>query len=196
VRAASEERGLRSIQSRCFDGSSGSRVAGRRRLVSSQRTWRQVVRGDEDKVRVTGMALRLTAAVDQSGPGIEVMVSARRDAAPERRFFQGFSPRLKVIRWSRYRRGPRSTRLWSRIGADRVAFSERPATHGSRLDHKPPQAPTQTDVDLERIETRQVVIAGSRLHAETPSRELRDSRRSPPYGACGRGVQTSWRAAV
>jgi transposase-like protein len=51
---------------------------------------------DETYVKVNGVWRYVNRAIDQNGQVIDVLVSAKRDAATARRFFQGALTRFKV----------------------------------------------------------------------------------------------------
>ncbi|MEV0732648.1 DDE-type integrase/transposase/recombinase [Polymorphospora sp. NPDC050346] len=124
-----------------------------------------------------------TGAVDQYGQVIDVLVSARREAAAARRFFQRSLTTLKATPAEVVTDAARS------IPASSTIRSPRRGTHRTTCQQpdrgRPQSAQTPNTRGLRTDHTAPTIITRTRLHAEPTVRILRTRHRCSARNAGG-----------
>jgi transposase-like protein len=144
---------------------------------------------DEIYVKVHGVLRYVYRAIDQYGQVIDVLVSARRDAATARRIFRSVLSTLKV---TPVEAATHAAPIYPAVleGLLPAAWHhvERLANNPIEADHSQLKHRLRPMRGLRTDQTAQVIVAGQRLHAEPSPGALRHRERRPQPRASGRRI--------
>jgi len=139
---------------------------------------------DETCVKVNGIWRYVYRVIDQDGQVIDVLVSARRDAATARRFFQRALTMLKATPSDVVTdAAPIYPAMLEELVPSAWRHVERHANNPIEADHIQLKHRLRPMRGLQTDRTAQVIIAGY-AYAEPPPRTL-PTRRGPPFRSSG-----------